>query len=202
MKSGSTQVQSTETIDDRDVRALTSCLTVLPEYGRAAGADGLFMVVSDSGKEYLVDAHEGACECADYEYRAPAGGCKHVRRVAFATGERPIPEGVSSDAIDDLLGHHVEGGPNAGKPVAADGGKVVSREASEGGLPPAEELALADTGTGSLVFHDTDDGRELVGFVDVSDWGAVRDAVINRGLPTGVILHLPEFDHAELEEVA
>ncbi|MFC6724993.1 hypothetical protein ACFQE1_11545, partial [Halobium palmae] len=62
-------------------------MSVLENVGRAAGAEDLYAVVTESGSEYLVDARTGACECADAEYRAPEGGCKHVRRVAFATGE-------------------------------------------------------------------------------------------------------------------
>lgn len=95
---------SEQRIDERDVRALEQYLTVLPDYGRAAGAAGLFMVVSESGEEYLVDTYQPVCECADFEYRSPAGGCKHIRRVAFATGERDLPAGVDADP---LLGEHV-----------------------------------------------------------------------------------------------
>lgn len=48
-----------ERIDSRTERALTRYLTVLPETGRAKGADGLSLVVSQSGSEYLVDSREG-----------------------------------------------------------------------------------------------------------------------------------------------
>jgi len=110
---------SEQSIDERDVRALEQYLTVLPDYGRAKGATGLFMVVSESGEEYLVDTYQPACECADFEYRSPAGGCKHIRRVAFATGERSIPANVDRTAIDDQLGQHVDGEVRI---AATDGG--------------------------------------------------------------------------------
>jgi hypothetical protein len=106
-------------LDERDVRALTQYLTVLDDYDRARGADDLYMVVSQSGDEYLVDARAGRCECPDHEYRGVR--CKHLRRVAFATGERPIPAGVDLDAVDDQLGRHVTANPRR---VATDGGDV------------------------------------------------------------------------------
>jgi hypothetical protein len=76
-----------ERIDSR--RALTEYLTVLDDVGRAKGADDLFLVVSQSGSEYLVDRREGRCTCPDHEYRGVR--CKHLRRVAFATGGRSRP---------------------------------------------------------------------------------------------------------------
>jgi hypothetical protein len=102
-------------LDDRDARALTEYLTVLSDIGRAKDAEDLYLVVSQSGREYLVDAREEACECADARHRNPENGCKHVRRVAFATGEREIPTWVDGDDVDPQLGEHV---------VTADGGKV------------------------------------------------------------------------------
>jgi hypothetical protein len=48
----STAVENTEP-DDRDTRALSEYLTVLPE------APGLFQVVSQLGKSYTVDANDG-----------------------------------------------------------------------------------------------------------------------------------------------
>lgn len=127
-------------LDDRDVRALNQYLTVLDDVGRARGADDLFLVVSQSGSEYLVDTRLGACECPDHEYRADElgeHGCKHQRRVAYATGEREIPAGVDRDAVDDQLGHHVSGGP---RQAATDGGVMV--EADDG----AEDCQCEDLG--------------------------------------------------------
>lgn len=95
--------------DEIDVRALTQFLTVLDSVGRARGAGDLYLVVSESGSEYLVDIREGACECPDHEYRGRR--CKHIRRVEFATGRRPVPAGIDAGDIDDQLGLHVTGAP-------------------------------------------------------------------------------------------
>ena len=91
---------------ERDVRALTEYLTVLNDVGRVRGADGLYLVVSQSGSEYLVDSRTERCGCPDAKHRDPEGGCKHVRRVAFATGDRSVP-GVDVD-VDPQLGAHVK----------------------------------------------------------------------------------------------
>ena len=96
-------------LDERDVRALTEYLTVLADVGRVRGADDLFLVVSESGSEYLVDARGGRCDCPDAEHRGAR--CKHLRRVALATGARPVPVGADSLGVDPQLGMHVDGGP-------------------------------------------------------------------------------------------
>ena len=101
------QIEELSTLDERDVKALTQYLTVLDSIGRVRDADGLYLVVSQCGSEYMVDTHDGTCECPDSRYRGVR--CKHRRRVAFATGERPIPPGVKPRAIDENLGAHVEG---------------------------------------------------------------------------------------------
>ncbi len=93
--------------EQRDARALTQYLTVLPEHGRARDADGLYVVVSESGSSYLVDVRHGACECPDAEYRDPDGGCKHVRRVRYGTGERAIPAWVDPTAVNEYFSLHV-----------------------------------------------------------------------------------------------
>jgi len=90
-------------LDDRDARALTECMTVLP-----TDAPGLYEVVSESGSEYIVDARGGSCECADAEYRDVR--CKHIRRARFAAGRRQIPEWVDTDAVDPQLGEQVRCG--------------------------------------------------------------------------------------------
>lgn len=113
-------VNSTGELDERDVRALTEYLTVLPE------APGIYEVVSQSGRAYIVDAWEGTCTCPDFEYHRPDGGCKHLRRVAFATGERSIPPAVPDDAVDDQLGRHVsdESVPRSTALDDGDGGSL------------------------------------------------------------------------------
>ena len=98
-------------LEQRDVRALTECMTVLPDTGRVKDADDLYLVISESGSEYLIDAREGVCECPDYRHREPESGCKHILRTQYATGERAIPEWADSDAVDPQLGMHTNAAP-------------------------------------------------------------------------------------------
>jgi hypothetical protein len=97
-------------------------MTVCPDEGRADGADGLLLVVSHTGNQYLVDTVGGVCECPDMEYRDPDGGCKHVRRAEYATGRTAIPSWVDTDAVDDCLGTATDDGPRY---AVADGGEVI-----------------------------------------------------------------------------
>ena len=92
---------TTASLDERDVRALTEYMAVLPE------GDGteMFTVVGQNGGTYTVDARRGRCSCPDNEHRGAR--CKHLRRVALATGARPVPDGV--DGVDLQLGLHVDG---------------------------------------------------------------------------------------------
>lgn len=98
-------------LDRRDVLALTQYLTVLDNLPPVDDYEDRYVVVSESGAEYLVDLREGTCTCPDYRYRG--GRCKHVRRVEFATGAREIPRWV--DGVDPDLGRHLhdpaDGGP-------------------------------------------------------------------------------------------
>jgi len=79
-------------------------MTVLPDTGRVKDAADLYLVVSESGAEYLVDAREGVCECPDYQHREPEEGCKHIQRIGYATGTTQIPEWVNPAEIDSQLG--------------------------------------------------------------------------------------------------
>jgi hypothetical protein len=78
-------------------------------------------------------------------------------------------------------------------------------------LPPARDLAVADTGAGLLVFElereyrshlgrETEIVRRLIGFADVTDWDVIAEVVRARGHDHGDVLHLPEFDLEELPE--
>lgn len=147
-------------LPDRDVRALEEYLTVLDDVGRARGAAELYVVVSQSGSEYLVDAREGACECPDHEHRGVR--CKHIRRVAFATGERPVPASIDADP---QLGEHVDGGPDV---VAADGGvaTAVSEDLidvdDDPWLGPFQEADKYGDPTGAAYVRCADCGVEVV----------------------------------------
>jgi hypothetical protein len=84
-------------LDARDARALTEYLLV------EQFADGLFRVYSEDGTFQVVEPSLGSCECEDMQYQNPAGGCKHLRRVQFWTGDREIPDWCDRDRIDPLL---------------------------------------------------------------------------------------------------
>ncbi|QPV63885.1 hypothetical protein I7X12_04440 [Halosimplex litoreum] len=126
---GVVTAEGVETIDDRTVRALTECMTVLP-----MGGD-VFEVVSESGSSYRVDARRDICDCPDYEYRDDIDRCKHVRRVAFAMGEQTVPSWVERDAVDPQIGEHTDGeGPrfaNEQSPIA-DGGSRATETMADG----------------------------------------------------------------------
>jgi len=93
-------------LEKRDVRALTEYMTTLPQGG------DVYSVTTESGSEYRVDALEERCTCPDYKHNLPTDSgrerCKHLSRVAFATGERPVPKWASPEAIDSQLGEHTE----------------------------------------------------------------------------------------------
>jgi len=187
-------------LSDRAHRALEQYLTVLEDYGRARGADDLYMVVSQSGKEYLVDARDGVCECPDFEYRCSGIRCKHLWRVAYATGDAAIPTDADVD-VDPQLGEHIDASPRADspQPVATDGGITV-REAVEGAevLEDTTAYELDDVDGGVLVFQPEEVGRRLVGFTDVDDWSAIRSELIRRGIGVGAIHHLEVFEPEEV----
>lgn len=173
-------------LDDRDVRALTECMTILYDGG------SMFEVVSESGRTHTVDTRTGRCTCRDYEHNLPDGDrvmCKHRARIAFATGERPIPGWVDMDQVDNLLGEQL---PNAEPRVAvADGGRLF-RETNRKYVTEAVD-------GGTLVWEDTDGaGRDLVGVTAVEDWTALRMAMIRKGLDAGAIHELEQFDPAEV----
>lgn len=138
-----TQNGSVEQLSKRDTRALTQYLTVLNEAPGVSGSEGLYLVVSQSGGSYVVDPGLGTCECEDAEYRDPDGGCKHIRRVRFATGERTIPGWVDQEAVDPDLGEHVDGEVRfAG--VATDGGGPNALCKSVGCTRPATHTVVVN----------------------------------------------------------
>ena len=83
--------------ESRDADALTDYMIVIED------APGLFLVYGQHGDEYVVDTRGGVCTCPDQQYRVPAGGCKHRRRVAFHIGERDVPAWADRAAMDPLL---------------------------------------------------------------------------------------------------
>jgi len=118
MQTTSAERHDSNDLEQRDVRALTEYMTVLP-----VGGD-VYSVTTQSGSEYRVDAREGRCTCPDKQYNLEDGElCKHERRVRFATGQWAIPAWVDADGVDAQLGQHVEGTP---KVAATDGGVTLA----------------------------------------------------------------------------
>lgn len=177
-----TTVSVDDQLDERDVRALTEKMTVI-DYNEH-GPD-MYGVVSASGNHYTVDTRHESCDCADARHRDIR--CKHQRRVAFATGERAIPSWVDMDAVDPLLGEQVDG-PRV---AATDGGMF--RESRE------MEIGLERVSGGVLVWDESADvGKDLVGFTDVTDESALRQALIARGIGVGALHHKERYDPAEV----
>lgn len=152
--------ESPTDLDDRDARALTEYMTVLPEGG------DVFAVIGENGNgEHRVDARAGRCTCPDAEYRLDDDErCKHERRVEFATGRRAVPEWVDDDAVDEQLGEHVDD---------ADHVATATPETAADGATPDDAIAT-DGGSDILVAGD---GAEVIESPTVdssSDAGAVE----------------------------
>jgi hypothetical protein len=158
MSENESESQDCVEVETRTERALSECMTVLPNHGRADGAPGLFVVIGQNGNgEYLVDTRTGSCECADAEYRDPEGGCKHLRRCRIATGETPVPaDALGEVTIDSTFGSQVE---TSAKFATADGG-------------------LIDGSTGEVIDDDSEDVAESV-------WSDPKVEIDKYGKPTG-----------------
>lgn len=103
MSIDSRSTDAVQQLDERDARALTEYLYAFDDLGWAADADGCWLVYAEGGGEHRVDVETGACDCDDAFYRDPVGGCKHVRRIEFVTGEREIPAWADRSRIDPWL---------------------------------------------------------------------------------------------------
>jgi hypothetical protein len=128
------EVEGTD-LEPRDARALTECMTVLPEGG------DIYTVVGEHGGTYSVDGREGRCTCPDAQYNLPTEDgretCKHVARVTYAAGLRPVPAWVDTDAVDAHLGEHTDATPRV---AVTDGGIVADAdtESPDAGERPAD----------------------------------------------------------------
>ena len=113
--------ESQDCIETRTERALTECMSILPNHGRADGAP--FVVIGENcNGEYLVDTRTESCECKDAKYRDPDGGCKHLRRVRIAQGDTPIPaQALGEITIDSTFGAQLD---TSAKFATADGGLI------------------------------------------------------------------------------
>jgi len=115
--------ESIDNLDDRDIRALVTPMTVMDNCGDVADNPDLFEVTTDSGSCYTVNVRAETCTCPDHEYRGVE--CKHIRRVKFETGLTAIPADVDGAMLDDQLGAHIS---DANLRVAAtDGGVAAAR---------------------------------------------------------------------------
>lgn len=88
------------TLDDRDARALTEPMDV---YADDPATSATEVAVYNDGQRHIVNPDAGFCDCDDWHYRQPDGGCKHVRRVQFERGDREIPQWATRDAIDPQI---------------------------------------------------------------------------------------------------
>jgi len=169
MSESQTNAEDSIEVESRTERALTECMTVLPDKGRADGAADLFVVVGENENgEYLADTRTATCECPDDEYNlADKEACKHVRRARIATGDRPVPASAldSGISIDDTFGAQVDASP---KFALSDGG-IIDGETGE---------VLEDDD------EDDQDGDER-DRVNTDLWSAPRPEVDKYGRPTG-----------------
>jgi hypothetical protein len=148
MSNETTNAYESTDLDARDARALTEYMTVLAEGG------DVYSVTTESGSEYRVDARAGRCTCPDARHNLDdAEACKHEKRVAFATGARPVPAHVDVAAVDPDLGAHVDARPR----VATDGGEVVAPNPDDDG-DDSDDCACAELPDGVPCFPCYADG--------------------------------------------
>lgn len=119
-----------ERIDDRTLKAATGPLRVTEH------APGMFRVESrpnhpdpEKRSEYIVDLVEGACQCPDFQWRNPEGGCKHIRAAKIHTGKIPFPLLLDQDERNLMASKQeieADADAEADAEVATDGGVQVS----------------------------------------------------------------------------
>jgi hypothetical protein len=181
MSTNETSGQDCIDIEPRTERALTECMTVLPNHGRAAGAPGLFIVVGENDENdqtYLADTRSNTCECGDDEYNLDdQEACKHVRRAEIAAGDRPVPADVLGDIeIDSTFGAQVDA---SAKFATADGG-------------------IIDGETGNLL-EENDDEPESESESEVNIWSCPRPEIDPFGNYTG--FDIVECTSCEVETI-
>lgn len=90
-------------LDKRDVAALTEHMDI---YADDPATRDEQVAVYNKGTRYIADPGTGVCDCPDMLHRRPDGGCKHLRAIWFARGDKQIPAGVDQTA----LAEHIDGG--------------------------------------------------------------------------------------------
>ena len=69
----------------RSLRAVSEYMSVIQE------APDLYTVVSESGREYVVDLRDDpVCTCHDFQYRHEVDQCKHILRARLETGRADV----------------------------------------------------------------------------------------------------------------
>lgn len=126
MSANTTTAEESNGIEKRTKRAATESMSL----DRYAGNAGEYDVHSESGSVYRVDLIAGSCSCPDDEHNAPAGGCKHVRRVEIATGQRPVPELGQETDVERMIDARADqtDAQTDHQEVATDGGAVVESD--------------------------------------------------------------------------
>lgn len=137
--------------EPRTRRACEGCMIVVP-HGNGSGRFDVYSANDGVNKTYTVDLRAETCECGDFEHRAPAGGCKHLRRVKLSIGIMAVPEDVDLDSalVRDREKYGVDPEPDpeplssGEKTALADGGAVV-----EDGAAYTVHVEPAEQGGGS-----------------------------------------------------
>jgi len=83
-----------DALERREYRARTNLMVVIPTLDRHGKATGEYAVITESASPYMVTFRvdrDVSCTCPDWQNRAPAGGCKHIRRVIYEGKETPLP---------------------------------------------------------------------------------------------------------------
>jgi len=192
-------VSDGQQLDPRDARALTEYMVAMPQGG------SIFHVVgenhndadADETDHYTVDAKRGRCDCPDMQRNLPDGDreeCKHLARVRFATGERPIPGWVDPDDVSDLLGCALQRAEP--RYAMTDGGRLFTESTER------YEAVECREGDGEhLVYVDEPDerGKTCIGWTHVDGPANANKTVIraelrSRGLSHAIADHGERFE--------
>ena len=109
----SADIEALAQLGSRDFKALTESMDV---YADDPAAGPTEVAVYSSHMEdgvmvsecYLVSPDTGFCTCGDTHYNAPAGNCKHWRRVMYERGESDLPAGIDTSALAMGLREHID----------------------------------------------------------------------------------------------
>ena len=136
-------------ISSRSLRAVSEYMSVVRD------APDLYTVVSESGREYVVDLRdEPACTCHDFQYRPEIDECKHILRARLETGRADVDQvkgRLALAAID--AEEEAEKLERASEEVRSDARRIrraverleeLAKETDDGEEPPEEPDDVAD----------------------------------------------------------